>query len=374
MPSVFCRDTESTRMPSVRGDCASPEDSDSLAENRHHRSRRGSAQLLFRTVKSAEYTKCNETVVIPCHVTNVEPQSTEEMYVKWKLNETYIFIYDGSKNNFTVEANFSSAKISVSDLLKGDASLKMSRTQAVVGNYTCEVTELSREGKTVIELKHRMDSNSSHGADCSNHTTPAGDKKEKGGCTLASWFSPNEKILIVIFPILAILLFWGKFGILTLKYKSTRTNKKIILLLVAGSVLTVIVIVGAILLIPGENPVKSASGLGLIVISIGILIPLQYNVFMTAFGMASFTIAILITQVLGYVLALVGLCLCIMACEPVHGPLLISGLGIIALAELLGLVYMKFVASNQRTIQPPRKAVEEPLNAFKESKGMMNDE
>lgn len=116
----------------------------------------GSAQLLFRTVKSAEYTKCNETVVIPCHVTNVEPQSTEEMYVKWKLNETYIFIYDGSKNNFTVEANFSSAKISVSDLLKGDASLKMSRTQAVVGNYTCEVTELSREGKTVIELKHRM--------------------------------------------------------------------------------------------------------------------------------------------------------------------------------------------------------------------------
>lgn len=248
------------------------------------------------------------------------------MYVKWKLNETYIFIYDGSKNNFTVEANFSSAKISVSDLLKGDASLKMSRTQAVVGNYTCEVTELSREGKTVIELKHRM----------------------------ASWFSPNEKILIVIFPILAILLFWGKFGILTLKYKSTRTNKRIILLLVAGSVLTVIVIVGAILLIPGENPVKSASGLGLIVISIGILIPLQYNVFMTAFGMASFTIAILITQVLGYVLALVGLCLCIMACEPVHGPLLISGLGIIALAELLGLVYMKFVASNQRTIQPPR--------------------
>lgn len=286
----------------------------------------GSAQLLFSKVKSAEFTTCNETVVIPCVVLNVEAQSTEEMYVKWKLNKTYIFIYDGSKNNSSVETNFSSAKISLSDLLKGVASLKMDRQQAVVGNYTCEVTELSREGKTVIELKYRV----------------------------ASWFSPNEKILIVIFPILAILLFWGKFGILTLKYKSTRTNKRIILLLVAGLVLTVIVVVGAILLIPGENPVKSASGLGLIVISIGTLILLQYNVFMTAFGMTSFTIAILITQVLGYVLALVGLCLCIMACEPVHGPLLISGLGIIALAELLGLVYMKFVASNQRTIQPPR--------------------
>ncbi|XP_027292107.1 leukocyte surface antigen CD47 isoform X6 [Cricetulus griseus] len=293
----------------------------------------GSAQLLFSNVKSVEFTKCNETVVIPCIVLNVEAQSTEEMYVKWKLNKTYIFIYDGSKNNSTVETNFTSAKISVSDLLKGDASLKMERQQAVLGNYTCEVTELSREGKTVIELKYRM----------------------------ASWFSPNEKILIVIFPILAILLFWGKFGILTLKYKSTRTNKRIILLLVAGLVLTVIVVVGAILLIPGENPVKSASGLGLIVISIGTLILLQYNVFMTAFGMTSFTIAILITQVLGYVLALVGLCLCIMACEPVHGPLLISGLGIIALAELLGLVYMKFVGHLKSLVYVAQELFPKPL-------------
>ncbi|XP_051005991.1 leukocyte surface antigen CD47 isoform X6 [Acomys russatus] len=306
----------------------------------------GSAQLLLSKVKSVEYTSCNETVVIPCKVLNVGAQSTGDMYVKWQLNKTYVFFYDGGSNTSMAVANFTSAKISVSDLLKGDASLKMDKHDAVVGNYTCEVTELSRQGKTVIELKYRM----------------------------ASWFSPNEKILIVIFPILAILLFWGKFGILTLKYKSSRTNKRIILLLIAGLVLNVIIIVGAILLIPGEKPMKNASGLGLIVISIGILIPLQYNVFMTAFGMTSFTIAILITQVLGYVLALVGLCLCIMACEPVHGPLLISGLGIIALAELLGLVYMKFVASNQRTIQPPRKAVEEPLNAFKESKGMMNDE
>uniref|UniRef100_A0A8C6GR38 Leukocyte surface antigen CD47 n=1 Tax=Mus spicilegus TaxID=10103 RepID=A0A8C6GR38_MUSSI len=250
----------------------------------------GSAQLLFSNVNSIEFTSCNETVVIPCIVRNVEAQSTEEMFVKWKLNKSYIFIYDGNKNSSTTDQNFTSAKISVSDLVNGIASLKMDKRDAVVGNYTCEVTELSREGKTVIELKNRT----------------------------VSWFSPNEKILIVIFPILAILLFWGKFGILR------------------------------------EKPVKNASGLGLIVISTGILILLQYNVFMTAFGMTSFTIAILITQVLGYVLALVGLCLCIMACEPVHGPLLISGLGIIALAELLGLVYMKFVASNQRTIQPPR--------------------
>ncbi|XP_012883995.1 PREDICTED: leukocyte surface antigen CD47 isoform X4 [Dipodomys ordii] len=286
-----------------------------------------SAQLLFDKTRLVEYTSCNETVVIPCFVTNVGAQNPGEMFVKWKFNRTYIFIYDGSRNNSTADSNFSSAKISVSELIKGDASLKLDKADAVVGNYTCEVTELSREGETVVELKYRV----------------------------VSWFSPNENILIVIFPILAILLFWGQFGLLTLKYKSNRTNRKIILLLIAGVVLTAIVIVGAILFIPGEYSVKNASGLGLIVISTGIvLILLQYNVFMAAFGMTSFTIAILITQVLGCVLAMVGLCLCMFACVPVHGPLLISGLGIIALAELLGLVYMKFVASNQRTIQPPR--------------------
>uniref|UniRef100_A0A8D2ICC4 Leukocyte surface antigen CD47 n=1 Tax=Urocitellus parryii TaxID=9999 RepID=A0A8D2ICC4_UROPR len=250
----------------------------------------GSAQLLFNKTKSVEFTFCNETVVIPCFVINVGAQNTNEMYVKWKFKGKYIFIYDGGQDNATMDSNFSSAKIAVSELLKGDASLKMDKRDAKVGNYTCEVTELTREGETVIELKYRV----------------------------VSWFSPNENILVVIFPILAILLFWGQFGILR------------------------------------EYSVKNASGLGFIVISTGVLILLQYNVFMTAFGMTSFTIAILITQVLGYVLAVVGLCLCIMACIPVHGPLLISGLGIIALAELLGLVYMKFVASNQRTIQAPR--------------------
>ncbi|XP_058517821.1 leukocyte surface antigen CD47 isoform X3 [Ochotona princeps] len=287
----------------------------------------GSAQLIFNKTKSVDFTFCNETVVIPCFVINVEAQSTKEMFVKWKFKGKYVFIYDGGQNKSTVaDSNFSSAKIAVSELLKGDASLKMDKRDAVLGNYTCEVTELSREGETTVDLKYRV----------------------------VSWFSPNENILIVIFPILAILLYWGQFGILTLKYKSSRTNKKIILLLIAGLLLTTVVIVGAILFVPGEYSIKNASGLGFIVISTGILISLQYNVFMTAFGMSSFTVAILITQVLGYVLAVVGLCLCIMACVPVHGPLLISGLGIIALAELLGLVYMKFVASNQKTIQPPR--------------------
>ncbi|XP_027625004.1 leukocyte surface antigen CD47 [Tupaia chinensis] len=306
----------------------------------------GSAQLIFNKTKSVEYTYCNDTVVIPCIVINVEAQSTSEIFVRWKFKGKDVYVYDGVANKSTISSEFPSARIAVSELLKGDASLKMAKSDATVGNYSCEVTELSREAETTIELKYRV----------------------------VSWFTPNENILIVIFPILAILLYWGQFGITTLKYRSSRTNERIIILLVVGLFVTTIVVVAAILFIPGEYSIKNATGLGLIVVSTGALIILQYNVFRATFGMTSFAIFILTLQILGYVLSVVGMSLCVAACIPLHGPLLISGLGIIALSQLLGLVYMKFVASNQQTIQPPRKAVEEPLNAFKESKGMMNDE
>uniref|UniRef100_A0AC11AWK3 CD47 molecule n=1 Tax=Ovis aries TaxID=9940 RepID=A0AC11AWK3_SHEEP len=182
----------------------------------------GSAQLIFNVIKSVEYTLCNQTVVIPCFVNNVETKNITELYVRWKFKGENIFIFDGSKRMSKPSSNFSSAKITPPELLRGIASLKMDKSDAVVGNYTCEVTELSREGETIIELKYRV----------------------------VSWFSPNENILIVIFPVLAILLFWGQFGIVTLKYKSNYTKEKAIFLLVAGLLLTVLVIVGAFLFIP----------------------------------------------------------------------------------------------------------------------------
>ncbi|XP_006890092.1 PREDICTED: leukocyte surface antigen CD47 [Elephantulus edwardii] len=275
-----------------------------------------SAQITFNTTKFVEVTVCNETVVLPCFATNVETKNLRELYLKWQFRGKDIFIYDGTQDMAKPSSNFSSAEITPSALLTGNASLKMKKHDAVLGNYTCEVTELAKEGETVVELRYRV----------------------------------------------------------ALKYTSNRTNEKSILMFAAGLLLTIVIIVGAILFIPGEYSIKNSSGLGLIIIPTVILILLQYCAFMTAFGMTSFAIAILILQVLGYALAVVGLSLSVSECTPQQGPLLISGLSIVALAELLGLVYMKFVASNQKTIQPPRKAVEEPLNAFKESKGMMNEE
>ncbi|ELK25203.1 Leukocyte surface antigen CD47 [Myotis davidii] len=78
------------------------------------------------------------------------------MFVKWKFRDKDIFFYDGDKNESSPNSNFSSAYIVPEALLSGIASLKMAKSHAVPGNYTCEVTELTREGETIVELKYRV--------------------------------------------------------------------------------------------------------------------------------------------------------------------------------------------------------------------------
>ncbi|EPQ01905.1 Leukocyte surface antigen CD47 [Myotis brandtii] len=114
----------------------------------------GSAQLLFTTIKSVEYTNDNKTILIPCLVTNGGAQSLRELFVKWKFGNKYIFFYDGDKNESSPNSNFPSAYIVPDALLIGNASLMMDKRDAVPGNYTCEVTELTREGETIVELKY----------------------------------------------------------------------------------------------------------------------------------------------------------------------------------------------------------------------------
>lgn len=116
----------------------------------------GSAQLIFNITRSVEYTACNETVIIPCYVNNVEATNINEMYVKWKFRGKDIFTFDGAVEKTTRDNKFKSTKIIPQKLLNGIASLEMNKEEAVVGNYTCEVTELSREGETIIELKYRI--------------------------------------------------------------------------------------------------------------------------------------------------------------------------------------------------------------------------
>lgn len=86
----------------------------------------------------------------------MEATVLDDFYLKWKFGNENVFTFDGEQRSSTPGKNFSSATIVPEALLNGTASLKMDRSDAVPGNYSCEVTELSREGEIIVELKHRV--------------------------------------------------------------------------------------------------------------------------------------------------------------------------------------------------------------------------
>ncbi|XP_021041104.1 leukocyte surface antigen CD47-like isoform X3 [Mus caroli] len=244
----------------------------------------GLAQLTFKNINSVKASNCSRVVLIPCYVSNIEAQDINELFLKWKFGQDIILVFDGHANKSTTYT-FPSAQIFTSEFLKGNASLTLAKNEAKAGNYTCEVTELSREGKHTVELKYSD----------------------------GSWFTLSENIPIIIFPFLTVLLFWAQFGILMQKYKSSPVNKKILILSTSGLLFTIVVTVGAALYIPAIGRTLQA--------------------------VIMFTIA----QGLGVVLTLAGLYLTASDCVPKYGLLLISGLAIITLVELFGLIYMKWL-------------------------------
>ncbi|XP_037065619.1 leukocyte surface antigen CD47-like isoform X1 [Peromyscus leucopus] len=276
----------------------------------------GSAQLLFKNINSVTVSSCDKVVVIPCYVSNIETEDIKGLKLNWKFGNTVILIFEGSVNKYSKTDNFQSAWISPLALIKGNASLKLNKNEAKEGNYTCTVREPRREGKHTVELKYRR----------------------------ASWFPLSENILIIISPFLTVLFFWAQFSILIRKYKSNPVNKKMILLSTSGLLLTIIVILGAILFIPGNYSKKKSYGLILFVTPSVIPIVLQYYKFKPAIGRTLHAMIIFtILQALGFVLAMAGLYLTVNECVPKHGSLLVSGLIIIALVELFGLIYMKWL-------------------------------
>uniref|UniRef100_A0A8C3TQI6 Ig-like domain-containing protein n=1 Tax=Catharus ustulatus TaxID=91951 RepID=A0A8C3TQI6_CATUS len=120
----------------------------------------GSAQLILSGTSVIEKNGCNETVVLPCYVTNLRQKNIEAMFVIWKKEGTTIFSYRGATKNFNIDPSFSSAKfLHLENLTNGDASLVLNSKQAIVGNYSCEVTESNREGEFRLELRNGSDLN-----------------------------------------------------------------------------------------------------------------------------------------------------------------------------------------------------------------------
>ncbi|XP_008629925.1 PREDICTED: leukocyte surface antigen CD47 isoform X5 [Corvus brachyrhynchos] len=302
--------------------------------------RAGSAQLSLVGTGVIEKNDCNETVVLPCYVTNLKENNENLMLVTWKKQGDIIFSYHGGKKEFNINPSFSSARLlSQPDLIKGVASLVLSSAQATVGNYSCEVIESNSVGEIKMELR-----NSS-----------------------GSWFLLVERAVIISLMSLLVVLCAAQLSVIGLKYEIESQRK--VCSIVALVIFAVVAGVGAALFVQDGYTVQSQAGLGLTVIPAVILVPLQYVMFGIVFdSLPQATLALIGLKLLGYIIAVVGFALCVPACPQLHGSVLIAGLAIMAIASLLSLAYVFIMGSRMKDHPHPGKAVEEPLN---DAKGVM---
>ncbi|NXA75067.1 CD47 protein, partial [Thryothorus ludovicianus] len=272
----------------------------------------GSAQLILVGTGVIEKNNCNKTVVLPCNVTNLKQNNENVMFVTWKKQGATIFSYHGGNKKFNIDPSFSSARfLSQADLIKGVASLVLDNAQATVGNYSCEVTESNREGEIKMELR-----NSS-----------------------GSWFLLVERAVIISLVSLLVILCAAQLSVIGLKYEIESQRK--VCIIVALVIFAVVAGVGAALFIQDGYTVQNQAGLGLIVIPAVILVPLQYVMFGIVFdSLLQATLALIGLKLLGFIIAVVGFALCVPACPPLHGSVLIAGLAIMAIASLLSLAYV----------------------------------
>ncbi|XP_075024908.1 leukocyte surface antigen CD47 isoform X7 [Calonectris borealis] len=294
----------------------------------------GSAQLIFSATDVVERTDCNKTVILPCYVTNLKENNANVMFVTWKKQGKIIFSFDGGRQEFFRDPMVPSANlVSQADLPKGIASLTLNSAEADVGNYSCEVTESNREGETRVELR--------------NHS--------------GSWFLLVERAIIIALLFLGIILCSAQLSVIALKYEIVPQKK--MGFIVGGIIFTAAAVVGTVLFVQDGYAAQNQAGLGLIVVPAVILVPLQYFMFGIVFdSLPQATFALIGLQILGYIIAVVGFALCVSACPPLHGSVVIAGLAIMAIANLLSLAYVFIMGSRMKDHPRPGKAVEEPLN------------
>ncbi|NWV35267.1 CD47 protein, partial [Grantiella picta] len=241
----------------------------------------GSAQLTLVGTDIIEKDNCNGTVVLPCYVTDLKENKEDVMFVTWRRQGENIFSYSGKTKEFKFHPSFSSARLlSPADLTKGVASLVLSTAEATAGNYSCEVTELAREGETKMEL---IDSS-------------------------GSWFLLVERAVIISLICVLVILCAAQLSFIGLKYEIESQRK--VCSIVALVIFAVVVGVGTALFVQDGYNVQSQAGLGLTVIPAVILVPLQYVMFGIG-DLPQATLALIGLKLLGYIIAVVGFALCV---------------------------------------------------------------
>ncbi|XP_050188344.1 leukocyte surface antigen CD47 isoform X4 [Myiozetetes cayanensis] len=302
--------------------------------------RAGSAQLILTGTDIVEKNDCNETVILPCYVTNLRENNENVMFVTWKKEKKVIFSFRGGTKEFYKDPSFLSAKlVSQADLTKGVASLVLSTAQATVGNYSCEVTESNSEGETRMELRQSS----------------------------GSWFLIVERAIIISLLCIVIILCAAQLIVIVLKCEMESQRR--VCIIVPIVIFIAVAGVGTALFFQDGYTAQNQAGLGLIVVPAVILVPFQYFMFGIVFdSLPQTTLALIGLKILGYIIAVVGFALCVPACPPLHASVLIAGFAIMATASLLSLVYVFIMGSRMKDHPRPGKAVEEPLN---DAKGVM---
>ncbi|XP_070606201.1 leukocyte surface antigen CD47 isoform X2 [Erythrolamprus reginae] len=297
----------------------------------------GSAQLFFQSVPFLEINYNNgPQFILPCVVTNLKENNSMAMFVTWQYQGNQFFIYDGVSDVITKNYSFNSATfLNRSMVPYGIVSLLISTKEAALGNYTCEVTEVNREGKTRFELRE--------------YSAPG--------------LRSTEQFAVISMIILIVVLYWCQF--ITVVKKFDMISEKKIGLSVTGLLISIFAVTGTILYAQGGSITLVKTGIGLIVIPAIIVVPLLYFLFTSVFEKQPlFAIILLALKAVGYIIAVAGFALCMSACKQKEESVMIGGLAIIGAVAAIGLIYIIIIGSSLKDHQPPRKAVEESLNAL----------
>ncbi|XP_032041726.1 leukocyte surface antigen CD47 isoform X2 [Aythya fuligula] len=291
--------------------------------------RHGSAQLVFSPVDFVERDACNTTVVLPCHVVNLKEHNDSNMFVAWKKQGRVLFSFDGAQRAqqriYRHETVPSANLLSQQDLSKGTASLKLKSSEAEDGNYSCEVTELNREGETKVDLR-----------------TVTGRQ-----------FDFVESVVVSVLLFLIVVFYWAQLGVIALKCETVHKNKTYVA--VGCAIFTVLAVIAVVLFVQGGNITINKVGLGFVVLPAVILMVLQYYIFKIVLVDVTPKGYVLIgLQSFGFVIALVGFALCISACPSELLSIVIAGLAVMAVEDLLALLYMYTSCSRMKDHQTPR--------------------
>ncbi|OXB52918.1 hypothetical protein ASZ78_003500, partial [Callipepla squamata] len=271
-----------------------------------------STQLVFNVVDLVEKNACNETVILPCIVTNLKENNDSSMHVSWKRQGQVLFSFNGPEQRIYRHESVPSANfLSKSDLSKGIASLRLKNAEATDGNYSCEVTELNREGETKFELRTRMERQ----------------------------FDLVQSIVIAALLVFIIVLCWTQLGVVAFKCETVRKKKKHIT--IPCSIFTVIAVVAVVLFIQDGSISMNQVGLAFTVLPAGMLMVLQYSIFKLILDdLTHKGYALIAFQTAGYIVAVIGFALSVSACPSILLSVVIAGLVVMAVADLLALVYV----------------------------------